>query len=495
MRSLVLRKSDLEKLYLKNKKTPQFPQLADCYIEEGDLEKAIEICETGLVNYPDNPTAHYILGKCYYLEKRYKDAKSELERCIKYYPAFINAYKLLIEINKLDGLNQVVENLKHDMYLYSPLLKGYDAPNQMVPEQLEEVDSGFEVVEKESATPLEDEALENLITENTNEPNEKDEFLDDFDLGDLNEKNDPVAEELGMISDNESNKKSTKKNTDDFGFDDINDESEVGTVTDIDDSETLLVESDTTDDIDQHEADEFEMISQDDKTKKIDTINESENQIDDSKYQGDPKEFFEMTEKELFEDDSEHLAKLESLKEDSEKKETFRYDELNDEAKNEDIFSEEEITELDDESFANEAGEVIEHFAEEADAEEDTKTENNERINSEPVFIESKVHRDGEAMNVKSVEEVLEHVDKKGKTLKPKNSDDDLLEDELSILQSETTNSDQEDSQGIVSSTLGEIYLAQGQFKEALDVFSQLLEKEPENEKLKRKIKDISALL
>ena len=47
----------------------------------------------------------------------------------------------------------------------------------------------------------------------------------------------------------------------------------------------------------------------------------------------------------------------------------------------------------------------------------------------------------------------------------------------------------------ILSPTLGEIYIAQGRFDEAIKVFEQLLEKDPENYRYKKKISDIQKML
>ncbi|MEL6824133.1 MAG: tetratricopeptide repeat protein, partial [Calditrichota bacterium] len=47
----------------------------------------------------------------------------------------------------------------------------------------------------------------------------------------------------------------------------------------------------------------------------------------------------------------------------------------------------------------------------------------------------------------------------------------------------------------ILSPTLGEIYIAQGRFEEAIEVFQQLLEKDPGNQRFQKKIADIQAML
>ena len=47
----------------------------------------------------------------------------------------------------------------------------------------------------------------------------------------------------------------------------------------------------------------------------------------------------------------------------------------------------------------------------------------------------------------------------------------------------------------ILSPTLGEIYVAQGRYQEALEVFEQLLEKDPQNQRFQRKIADIKMII
>lgn len=47
----------------------------------------------------------------------------------------------------------------------------------------------------------------------------------------------------------------------------------------------------------------------------------------------------------------------------------------------------------------------------------------------------------------------------------------------------------------ILSPTLGEIYISQGRFEEALDVFRQLLEKDPANQRFQKKINDIRMMM
>jgi pentatricopeptide repeat protein len=47
----------------------------------------------------------------------------------------------------------------------------------------------------------------------------------------------------------------------------------------------------------------------------------------------------------------------------------------------------------------------------------------------------------------------------------------------------------------ILSPTLGEIYIAQGRFEEAIEVFKQLLQKDSQNTRFRRKIDDLQKIL
>ncbi len=62
--------------------------------------------------------------------------------------------------------------------------------------------------------------------------------------------------------------------------------------------------------------------------------------------------------------------------------------------------------------------------------------------------------------------------------------------------QDETEESDKiVDRPPILTPTIGEIYIAQGRFDDAIDVFEQLLEKEPDNQRYQKKIKDVKAII
>jgi len=81
--------------------------------QNGELYKAIEICEKGLRDSPTFPQAHYILGKCYREKDQIDQARNEFERVLFYDQNHLTAMKALSEIYKSQGLDDV-----HDDYLF-----------------------------------------------------------------------------------------------------------------------------------------------------------------------------------------------------------------------------------------------------------------------------------------------------------------------------------------------------------------------------------------
>ena len=50
---------------------------AKIYIQKRDWQKAIELLEQAVVAHPNNPEAHFLLGKAYGDKSRFKDMKKQ----------------------------------------------------------------------------------------------------------------------------------------------------------------------------------------------------------------------------------------------------------------------------------------------------------------------------------------------------------------------------------------------------------------------------------
>ncbi|HPN37620.1 MAG TPA: hypothetical protein PL041_04400 [Melioribacteraceae bacterium] len=81
--------------------SPLFAAVANYYLEQKEIKKALEILKSGLVLYPGYPTAHIIMGKVLTVNGDYDKAKEH----------FIEASKLLNEPDTLKYYNTKIENV------------------------------------------------------------------------------------------------------------------------------------------------------------------------------------------------------------------------------------------------------------------------------------------------------------------------------------------------------------------------------------------------
>jgi tetratricopeptide (TPR) repeat protein len=93
----------LQDRYNKAPGTRIFAPLADAYRKNGDVDKAIELCEKGLERYPDYASAHVILGKCFYDKGATERSRAEFERVIEIDPENMVALKFMGDILMSEG--------------------------------------------------------------------------------------------------------------------------------------------------------------------------------------------------------------------------------------------------------------------------------------------------------------------------------------------------------------------------------------------------------
>jgi tetratricopeptide (TPR) repeat protein len=65
---------------------PGFAHLAACYLEDGKVQKAIEVSLAGLAKFPQYATGRLVLGKCYEAQGRNIEAMLEYRRALKVVP-------------------------------------------------------------------------------------------------------------------------------------------------------------------------------------------------------------------------------------------------------------------------------------------------------------------------------------------------------------------------------------------------------------------------
>lgn len=88
----------LEKRWLENPKGRNFAPLADAYRKAGELDRAIELCVSGLERHPDYVSAHIVYGRCLIDQKNDVTAESVFQKVLTLDPENIIALKVLAEL-------------------------------------------------------------------------------------------------------------------------------------------------------------------------------------------------------------------------------------------------------------------------------------------------------------------------------------------------------------------------------------------------------------
>lgn len=69
----------LHGVLISDPKSPLFAPLANLYLEDGMVDEAIQLCLSGLENYPDSLDGHLVLGKAYLKRGDWELARDELK--------------------------------------------------------------------------------------------------------------------------------------------------------------------------------------------------------------------------------------------------------------------------------------------------------------------------------------------------------------------------------------------------------------------------------
>jgi len=111
----------LEKILVEKPNSMLFARLADCYMQMGRLDEAIELCEHGVRLHPNYISGHFVLGKCYVRKKLFDLGEKELKRVIVLDPKYIAAYRELGELTALNGWQNACETNFLEILRIDPL--------------------------------------------------------------------------------------------------------------------------------------------------------------------------------------------------------------------------------------------------------------------------------------------------------------------------------------------------------------------------------------
>ncbi|MFN3135340.1 MAG: tetratricopeptide repeat protein [Candidatus Kryptonium sp.] len=100
-----------EELVERNPDSPLLVRLASLYLEAGDVEKAITLCNKAIQRYPDYSTAHLLMAKCYIELKSYSKALVELNRVVEILPDSKFVIDLISQISLKQKREETVKGL------------------------------------------------------------------------------------------------------------------------------------------------------------------------------------------------------------------------------------------------------------------------------------------------------------------------------------------------------------------------------------------------
>lgn len=113
-----------------------FAPLSDAYRKNGDIDRAIELCEEGLSRFPDYVSARVILGKCFYDKGASERAKTEFEKALDLDPENMVALKFLGDIH-------LAEDDRNKASSYYDKLLAIDPANKEIRKLHEEISNEF----------------------------------------------------------------------------------------------------------------------------------------------------------------------------------------------------------------------------------------------------------------------------------------------------------------------------------------------------------------
>ncbi len=134
-------REDIKHLLKRYEQAPEsrlFAPLADAYRKEGEIDRAIELCEKGLEKHPSYASAHVILGKCFYDKGATERARSEFLRVIELDPENMVALKFLGDILLAEGDGDGAARFYKELITIDPT-------NEDVAVSLKELEEKFQV--------------------------------------------------------------------------------------------------------------------------------------------------------------------------------------------------------------------------------------------------------------------------------------------------------------------------------------------------------------
>jgi tetratricopeptide (TPR) repeat protein len=431
--------NQLEKFYADHPDSIVFAFLAAKYIESGMTQKARSIVEKGVKKHPTYAFGHYILGLCYFRLNDLNSAKNSLELSVAYDDKNLQAWKLLGDINQELDLPLSARDNNLQYYLLDPFNK--EAADEFQRSEMMQLNE-FEAMQ-----------LEGDFSDKTGE-------FDDLHRGEAS------LEELFEVEMDESDDLDITQKVDEVFKETLGDFT-------IDREETAATPAEE----DAPAVDDFENIDlfDADETQQLPKFDLTEEKVMPEK---------EPQEKPPAEEEFEEIDIVSEL---------------------DDFFSEYEIEDLGNETAEDEDkddmnfGNIL--FSESRPGDETKPKEADVDLldyNSmvEEIIVDDSGESGGESESTAEEKPDFPYAHEPDETFPSEDVDTELPGSQPAASAPRPSgNTTRFGRPPILSPTLGEIYISQGRFEEAIEVFRQLLEKDPENTRFQKKIKDIQTML
>ncbi|NOX36996.1 MAG: tetratricopeptide repeat protein [Calditrichaeota bacterium] len=411
--------NNLEQFCSQHPDSVAFAFLATRYLEQGNIDRAIEICKEGIARFPKYGFGHFVLGLCYYYLKDYPAAKSHLELVTAYDPNNPRAWKLLGEINEQLDLPILAKSCFQKYYLLDPL---NEEAIQKVREQEEVTLDVFEEEVPEFLEETPESAPAEEATQEADSDVDLEDFFKDFEPEEKAEEKERVEEVFkeavgDIVSETENAPEETAEQPED----------------------TIEIE----------EKDDFsadQPVPENEFTSAMDNffseLEKTEEELSAAPAEGEKPAVEPEADREAAAGESEAVSGEELL------------------------------------NFSQVVEDIISERKEEISREQEVAGEEESFLETEPKLQETP-------------EQITEP-----------ETPEQITEPETPPAEKQVTEESAEQPEEgkfskppIITPTLGEIYISQGRFEEAIEVFQKLLEKDPDNPRFQRKIREIRALI
>ncbi|MEW6368960.1 MAG: tetratricopeptide repeat protein [Acidobacteriota bacterium] len=112
--------AELEKKLKREPYSLVFVQLAEEYRRVGEFDNAVRICRDGLQKHPNHVSANMLLGRIYFENRQYKEARAELQKVISASPENLMAHRLLGDICWFEEDLEPAEKEYRMVYMLNP---------------------------------------------------------------------------------------------------------------------------------------------------------------------------------------------------------------------------------------------------------------------------------------------------------------------------------------------------------------------------------------